>query len=309
MHVTASTDLIPAMPLLVNKGQSHTDSTMQFSQGFFPLMPKLMEPNASLSWQAYLWQKGDFFRVEALKKACSNSYLGFLFCRLFRRTNINLTAMNVFSIFAQNTVEGRSADFQAKFLASANEEKGVLKLREKIAEILTSNGKKGLACYCKMNIKWDPSSISKDKVIPNQEWDSLMELVMEITPGKNINIYNSYAFKGNQQYTFEQQLENTLSKNHVDYTLDTFDILMAYNPYYYAFKWECFWDIFNVAEFPKFCSFSFIPLEYDTKDIPVLARKITLLDRVKHIWQTIVDRVAAIFSRISQPFNRKVAVG
>lgn len=290
MNQSSSLSLNRDVPFGVEKNQS-TNSTTDFAKGFFPLMSKLMEPNASFSWQAYKWQVGNQFRQDGLKRCgVSKNIFGFLLSRFLYRTVCTLTAANIFSVFAENTVRGRDEKFCKQYLNY--NQYGLATFKEKVNEILATKGEKGMACLCFIGAPWAP----------------VHELVMEITPEGKICLYQSYVGK----YSFEESMK-TNQPREINEVLEKLEIIgsiesNAITPV----QMEAYNNLFHIEAGFRSLNFSFIPIEYDRNDfskVPRAVHSLTLSQRIVNFWKMIVERISAVFSRIPPPFNRKVVVG
>jgi len=210
------------------------------SNGFHPILQKYIKKHEGDKWQlSHPIRKRPLTYLDSdIEAACALSRAFPSIC--------TVSASNVFSVFSTHSGEKIDPKFADEF--PKKKLKGVAFFAARINEVAKG---KGFAAYCFVN---------------HTQFQSLHEFVIEYTPKKELYIYQSYL----DHYTLEDCFKK-LKPRKLEEFIKQITVITGERS---KERDKAYEKLFDASIDPLFCwytlSFSFVPLEYDPKDVPTV---------------------------------------
>jgi hypothetical protein len=256
------------------------DRVLNSDQGFFPVIESLFRYHTSGWIRTYEWQHSHLIRkkfLEYLPFPFNHFPANFYFINRFKHTVCTLTALNIFSLFAEgNSTPNTTLDFDRDF--NLYKKKGVEAFKvelEKQHDVET-----GRAFLCQINHNHNLNS-------------TFHEFIVEKTPSGKIYLYQSYV----NEYTFYEGMKSSqLGPWDKAELIEKLSTIITTSKSKKETKKQAYKDLFNVSDdnLPSF-KFFFIPITYNSNNIPTTPVSFSLTDRILTVVKKVLQEIKLFF--------------
>lgn len=240
-------------------------------KGFFPIMKDYIRNHTSSWFKDYKWQVGHPLRKMGVDKL-GGSIIGYIASKLSPSV-CTLTAYNVFSIFVEHSERKSDRNFDEFMLREKQE--GIDQFKNLIDKVQESKVK-GMACFCAVGAPW--------------AYDH--EFVVEVAPGGDCYIYQSYIYKYTLKTCFNKMVPLT-----VDGLIEQLKCVTNYELHPPASKESqaAFKKLFFADRPPARLDFFFTPVEYSIDSIPLVPRTSSFAERMVEVWRQFIAILSKAF--------------